>query len=142
MRVFERNRKDLRLEEPVVDVRCGPPVALERERVHLVAGDAEPVGEHLGDPELDAEGVVRALEKGLTERPCPAASVGRHGGPRHRFDSARDGEVVGAGDHALSDEVHGLLRRSALPVDRRRGYVPRQTGGDPRVARDVAALFP
>src|SRR5690349_11981077 len=37
--------------------------------------------------------------------------------------------------------VRGLRRRPAPPVDRRRGAVPRHAARDPRVARDVAALF-
>jgi hypothetical protein len=41
----------------------------------------------------------------------------------------------------LGDEVHGLLRRTALAIDGSSGYVGRKPRGDPRVASYVAALF-
>src|SRR5512132_4079463 len=44
--------------------------------------------------------------------------------------------------HTLGDEVRRLLRRAALAVDGGGGDVPRQPGGDPGVACDVAALLP
>src|SRR5262249_10634569 len=50
--------------------------------------------------------------------------------------------IGGAGDDALGSEGHGLLRRAALAVDRRRRDVPRKAAGDPRVAAHVAALLP
>ncbi len=76
------------------------------------------------------------------ERADAAARVRRHRRARHRLDAARDRDVVRAGDHALRDEVRGLLRRAALAVDARRRHLPRQPRGDPRVAGHVAALLP
>ena len=114
---------------------------LQRERVHLLARDPPLVGEHLRDPELDAERVVGVREEVGAERADAAARVRRHRRARHRLDAARDPDVVRAGDHALRDEVRGLLRRAALPVDARRRHAPRQPGRDPRVAGDVAALL-
>jgi hypothetical protein len=37
----------------------------------------------------------------------------------HVLHAARDDEVLRPAHHALRREVHGLLRRAALPVDRR-----------------------
>ena len=54
---------DLAGEESVVGVRSGALMRLQRERIHLGAGDPPLVGEHLRDPELDAERVVRVGEK-------------------------------------------------------------------------------
>src|SRR5204862_3095324 len=51
-------------------------------------------------------------------------------------------DVVRARHHTLRDEVHRLLRRTALTVDTGRRHAPRQPGRDPRVARHVAALLP
>ena len=119
----------------------GALVRLQRERVHLLARDPPLVGEHLRDPELDAERVVGVREEVGTERSDAAAGVRRHRRARHRLDAARDPDVVRAGDHALRDEVRRLLRRAALPVDARRRDAPRQSGRDPGVAGDVAALL-
>jgi len=138
----ERHRHDLVGEPSRVGVGRGPLLALERERVHVVATDAEFVGQHLRDPELDAERVVGVIEERGAERADAATRIRRHRHPCHRLDPAGNREVVGTGQHALGDEVHCLLRRSALPIDARRRHLPRQTGRHPRVARDVAALLP
>ena len=42
--------------------------------------------------------------------------------------------------HGLRSEVHGLLARTALAVDRHAGHVVGEPGGQPRGARDVAGL--
>src|SRR5205807_3714032 len=49
-------------------------------------------------------------------------------------------DVLGAGHHALGGEVHGLLRRAALAVDRHARDLLRQPGGEPGGAPDVAGL--
>ena len=69
--VLDRDRHDLAGEEAGVGALRGAPVALERERVHLVTGDAEPVGEHLRDPELDPERVVVWRRKSALNGPVP-----------------------------------------------------------------------
>ena len=61
--VLDRHGHDLAREEAVVGVRRGALVRLQRERVHLLARDPPLVGEHLRDPELDAERVVRVREE-------------------------------------------------------------------------------
>ena len=70
--VLDRHRQDLAGEEAVVGARRGALVRLQRERVHLLAGDAPLVGEHLRDPELDAERVVGVGEElGRLNGPAP-----------------------------------------------------------------------
>ena len=44
-------------------------------------------------------------------------------------------------DHTLRGEVRGLLRRPALPVDRRRRHRLGEAGGEHRVAADVRGLL-
>ncbi len=61
--VLDRHRDDLAREEAVVGVLGGALVRLQRVRVHLLARDAPLVGEHLRDPELDAERVVGVGEE-------------------------------------------------------------------------------
>ena len=78
---------------------------------------------------------VRARDAGSAE----------HGGaesdPAHHLDPARDAGVDGAGGDEPGDEVVGLLRRSALAVDRRHTRRLRQPGVQPGVAPDVARLL-
>ena len=65
------------------------------------------------------------LDVGVAQRgvvtegePVVAAADRRaHGHEAHDLDSGSDGDVVGAGDHALCGEVCRLLRRAALAVD-------------------------
>ena len=117
-------------------------VRLQRERVHLLARDAPLVGEHLRDPELDAERVVRCW-RGTRRENGPT--------PPRAFDDI-GARVIDSTPHAIAmsyapaitpcatkcaaccDEPHC---RSTL----RRRHRPRQAGRDPRVAGDVAALL-
>ena len=87
-------------------------------RVHVLTSDPEPVGEDLGDLELDHEPLVDGVEVGGAERPRAAGGVGRHGDPAHRLHPAGDGHVVGPCHHALGCEVDGLLGAAALAVHR------------------------
>ena len=139
--IDERYRHDLPGKEPVVGVGGRPLVRLQRVLVHLLARDPPLVGEHLRDPELDTERVVRLREELAAERTGAAACVRRHGRTRHRLDAARDPDVVCTRDHTLGHEVRGLLGRTALPVDTGGRNAPRQPRGDPRVARHVATLL-
>ena len=59
---------------------------------------------------------------------------------RHVLRPAGDDEVLRARHDALGREVHGLLGRSALPIDRRARDVLGQARGQPRGAGDVAGL--
>src|SRR5438094_15184 len=87
-------------------------------RRSAVARDLPLVGENLRDLELGPQLPVDHPQEVLAERSCPALGVRRHRRPAHRLDPARDRDVVEPGHHAGGDEVHGLLRRSALAVDR------------------------
>ena len=97
--------------------------------------------EDLADLELRHELPVDHLEVLLGEGPEAARRVRCHRHPAHRLDPARDGDVVGAGEHALRGEVDRLLRRAALPVDRGGRHVLGQPGADPRVAGHVGRLL-
>ena len=59
----------------------------------------------------------------------------------HVLDTAADRDVVHAGRDERRREVHGLLRRPALAVDRRRRRLDRQARLQPRVAADVVRLL-
>ena len=63
-----------------------------------------------------------------------------HRHARHVLDAGRDHDVVRAGDHTLRGEVRGLLRRTALAVDRGADRRLGETGGERGVAADVEAL--
>src|SRR5690349_16521846 len=71
----------------------------------------------------------------------PGGAVRTHRNPGHAFDSARDGDVVAAGHHALRGKVRGLLAGAALPVDGGAGNRFRKTGRKHRIARDVVCLL-
>ena len=73
--------------------------------------------------------------------PVPPRAFDAERDPAHRLDTAGDGKVVVAGDDTRRREVHGLLRRTALPVDGRARNVLRQAGRHPGVARDVGRLL-
>jgi hypothetical protein len=111
------------------------------ELVQLGAGQAPPLGDHLG-----AEALVRelALEEALqrgTERKLAAGERRAHRDPAHRLDAARDGHVVLAGDQAGGGEVHRLLGRAALTVHGHAGDAQRPARGDHRGAGDVEGLL-
>ena len=74
--------------------------------------------------------------------PRPPRRVRGHRHAAHRLDTAGHGEVVRTGDHALRGEVHRLLRRPALPIDRRAGHRLGQPCAHPRVADHVGRLLP
>ena len=57
------------------------------------------------------------------------------------LDARADGHVVHAGGDQRGGEVHGLLGRAALAVDRGRGRLDRQPGLEPGVAADVEHLL-
>jgi hypothetical protein len=59
----------------------------------------------------------------------------------HKFDTARDDDVVRAGDHALGCEVGGLLARAALPVNSCAWDRLGESGGKHCVSRDVDRLL-
>src|SRR4051812_45087293 len=142
---------DLAVEPALVDRLDRPPMRLEREGLHVLAGDAPLLGDELGAVELVDRLVAVARDPALR----PAEGVGLlqsdgGGGAEGRADrdlahvlhAAGDDDVLGAAHDALGGEVQGLLARAALAVDRRTGHLFRQTGGQPRGAGDVARLRP
>ena len=70
----------------------------------------------------------------------PGGDRRAHRHARHALDAGRDHDVVRAGDHALGGEVHRLLGRPALAVDRRARHRLGEPGGEHGVAADVDAL--
>ena len=112
-----------------------------------LAADVPLLGDHLRAAELGDLLVAVPLQPAgrLGERRGEAVLLGdqhrrrdRDGG--HVLQSAGDDEVLGAGHDALGGEVHGLLRRAALPVDGHARDVVGQAGHQPRRPRDVAGL--
>jgi hypothetical protein len=59
----------------------------------------------------------------------------------HVLDARADDDVVDAGGDERRAEVHRLLGRAALAVDRRRRRLLGQAGLEPRVARHVEHLL-
>ena len=118
-----------------------------RERVEVLARDAPLVGDHLGPDALALQAAVPLLVvvAGHHPRAEGEAEVAHdrraHRGVGHALDARRDGDVVGAGHDALGGEVDGLLRRSALAVDRRGGHRLGPARRQHRVAADVERLL-
>jgi hypothetical protein len=83
-------------------------------------------GERIGEAELGSATVMARADRD-------------HG---HVLHAAGDDQVLRAAHDALGGEVHGLLRRTALAVDRDAGHVLGQAGGQPAGAGDVAGLGP
>ena len=74
--------------------------------------------------------------------PVPPRALEASGHPAHHLDPAGHHQVVVARRHAGRGEVHGLLGRAALAVDRRGRHRLGQPGRHPAVAGDVRALLP
>ena len=140
-------RRDLAVEAPFVLGLRGPAMTLERERLHVVAGHVPLLGDHLRGAEL------RHLLGAVAGLPSLRTGEGvlepeRLGGDHRRADrdhahvlhAARDDEVGRAAHHGLRREVHGLLARAALAVDRRARYLVGEPGREPAGAGDVAGL--
>ena len=96
-------------------------VALRREGVELFAADAPLVGDHLGSDALTLEPTLGgvAVTDAATEGEAGVLADGRtHGDVAHELHTGGHDDVVRTGHDALSGEVKGLLRRTALTVDR------------------------
>ena len=115
---LDRHGKRFALEVPVVPALRRPPVRLERVGVHLRPRDPVALGQHLADPELGPQAPVDLLHERGRERPGPAPGVRGQRHPAHDLDPAGDDQVVVARGHPGGGEVHGLLGRAALAVDR------------------------
>src|SRR3954468_21203789 len=140
---------DLAVEAAFVDRLDRSPVRLEREGLHVLAGDAPLLGDELGTVELVDRLVAVARDPALR----PAERVGLlqadgSGGAEGRADrdlahvlhAAGDDDVLGAAHHALGCEVQRLLARPALAVDRRTGHLFGEARSQPRPGGDVACL--
>ncbi len=140
-------RDDLALEPPFGAGPDRPFVGLDRELFHRLAGDSPLLGDQFGPAEL------RHLLGPVTIDPTPArrervgeAELLRDGHRRgdrdhaHVLDATGDDEVLRAAHDSLRGEVHGLLGRAALPVDRRARHLLGETRREPTGAGDVAGL--
>ena len=118
--VADGHRDDLVLEAALGGGPGGPLVALGREGVELLAGDAPLVGDHLGPDALADQAALlgvaghHAGPEGVAEL---AHDRGAHGRAGHALDAGGDHDVVGAGHDALGGEVERLLGGAALAVD-------------------------
>ena len=140
-------RHDLGVEAALGAGPDGPLVGLDRERLHVVAGDVPLLGDHLGRAEL--ADLLRAVAGhpalGARERVVEAELLADEHGRgdrdlRHLLDAAGDDDVHRPRQHRLGREVDGLLGRAALAVDGGAGHVLGQAGGEPAGAGDVAGL--
>jgi len=139
-------RDDLVLEFSGLRRGDGALVAVIGVLVEFVLRQAVFLGHHLRTRELGEHDVrvvlldARALV-GAKSRFCGEHARRAHRHPRHGFDAGGDHAVHGAGHHGLRREMQRLLRRTALPVDRRAGHAFRQLRCHDGVARDVVGLF-
>ena len=137
--------RDLAGEPALVDGADRALVALQRELFELAAAQPPLLADQLGPAELgDLLGAVPLLPA-LPERQRHAllhrqAHRRTHRHLAHALHAGRHDQVLGARQHPLRGEVHGLLRGSALPVDGHPGHVFRQPGGQPRGPGDVDGL--
>ena len=129
--------------------REGPRVGLDRELLHLLAREV-PLVTIISAPmnwiDLTAAVAGRPARR-ASERVVEAERLagGRRRGDRHHahvLHTAGDDEVHRSAHHGLGGEVHGLLGRAALTVDRRAGNVLRQARREPARAGDAASLRP
>ena len=104
---------DLVVEAALVGGPLGALLALGAEGVEVLAGDAPLVGDHLGRDALGHEARVGVAGEDLVaERDRAGRHRRAHRGGGHHLDAGGDGDVVGAGDHALGGEVGRLLATS------------------------------
>ena len=132
--------RDLGLEGAVVDGPGGALVAGQRVALHLGAADPPLGGDQVGRAELgDLLGAVpgppafRAGERVTGHRRSDRDNA-------HVLHAAGDDQAGRAAEHRLRGEVHGLLGRAALPVDRDAGHGLGQARREPGGAGDVAGL--
>ena len=140
-------RRDLAGEVPGVDRRDGALVAGQRVAFHLGPADAPPLRDQVRTAELRdlLIAVPREPARRAAERVGEAVLLAREHRGRdrdlaHVLHAARDDRVRGPAEHCLRGEVHSLLGRAALAVDRHAGNFLRQPGGQPRGPGDVASL--
>lgn len=123
----------------------------QRELLLVEAADTPLGGDHLGADELVHRLVPVPRPPPLAPHKRPLREPQRGCGPpggeadgdlRHVLNTARDHQVLRARQHTLRGEVHGLLRRTALPVDRHPRHLLGQPRRQPARPRDVTGLRP
>ena len=138
---------NLALEPAVLDRFMGAAVRFNRERFHGLARDVPLVGDHLGGLDLvhflGAVAGVPALcadERALEAVLLAHDHGGGNGNAVHGLRAACHHQILRAGHHALSGEVHSLLRGAALAVDGHARHFLRHACNQPCGAADVASL--
>ena len=133
---------DLALELALLRGAVRELVRAQRELVELVARDLPLVGDHLRAQPLPDDVV---LLHQLRREGAAVLLLGLHAHAErqvaHVLDARADDHVVDTGRDECRAEVHRLLRRAALAVDRRRSGLDREALLQPRVARDVERLL-
>ena len=132
-----------------------PALALESERVLILAANAEALGDFLAGfaHRLEGEhGLHARVRKAPAKRRVPgglgAARERVLGLPRderrarHRLGAARDEELPVAGAHGMTGAHDRREARGAQPVHRDAGHLLGQTGEQRGHARDVAVILP
>ena len=132
------HRHDLAVEPPVGPGQLGQGLRAQAEAVHLVAGQAAPVG----DP-LCGQVLVRHVDVpgGGPGRARVDPDVGPQRHPAHRLHAAGDAGLDRVGRDEAGHEVRRLLRRAALGVQGQAARLVRQARVQPRGAGDVAGLL-
>src|SRR5271157_716625 len=144
----DRDRGDLINENLVGDGLAGTSMALDREVVLLLAGEAKLGGALIGERthRLVAVGVGQSVVHHGVHHLAVAHAVAlagleqQIGRPAHALHAARDGHArVTHADH-LVDQHHGSHPRGASLVDRHRVRTIREPAEDRRLARRVHTL--
>ena len=132
----------LALEAALLGGLMGELVRADADLVELRAGDLPLVGDHLGGDPLRHEVVLghQLVGPGGADLVDPLEAHA-HRDVAHVLDAGADGGVVHAGGDQRRREVHRLLGRAALAVDRGGRGLDRQAGLEPGVAADVEHLL-
>ena len=115
----------------------GAALALDRQRVGVVAAEAVLGGDDVGRDALRHE--IDPHRKARVDG--DRRSVRPHGDATHHLDAAGDVGVPGTGPDLVGGEVHRLHARGAEAVDREPGDALVEIRGQHGGAREAAALF-
>ncbi|PAV67822.1 hypothetical protein WR25_02692 [Diploscapter pachys] len=128
--------------------RCrGTPMALQRVAVEHLPVEAVFRCDHLRTAELAELGDPKPRGDTLAYGPDAQAlllvqgHVGEHRHAAHAFGPSGDDDVLGTGHDRLRSELNGLLRGSALTIDRDRWDAVRQLGSEDHVSTERERLF-
>ncbi len=129
--------------QPALGPRAGGPLLRgEPECVDVLAGEAPPRRDPVGRLVLRRQVHAPPGRAGDAVRPLLPTQVGQQRHLRHDLDPAGEAGRDLAGGDLRGQQVHGLLRRAALRVDRGDAGLPGQPRVQPGVAADVPALLP